>query len=391
MISKVLPTVEILDKNLKKITEIKRFYPLSESGTILKYSKELSDFGFCSFRVETKDSLFTEVGDVLEPHKYHVRIKQGTTIVWSGLIVDNPSRNKNFVEIKAAEYEFYFSKILVRRDPEIVLGDGKDNYKTFTSATMSQAVTAVVSDVRDDFGVNHPMNDLTIGTVENPDYPDGFSNEDGTPLTGPWIFSEFIQLQFDYHTAEYVLKAFGLYTNCDFQVTSDLVFNFKKFIGNKRTNVTFEYGTFGNVVDYDVPRLGSRVVNNYWGIAADDDGKILHVNQNDSVSQNNYGMLQEPLAFADVKNQNLLKTRVNEQLQFTKTPDSAPINLVLDEKAYPIGVYDIGDIVTVKIKDNVIDFNSPRRIVGITCNWHNTGRVLTTVQTNKPRDKDLGN
>jgi hypothetical protein len=50
----------------------------------------------------------------------------------------------------------------------------------------------------------------------------------------------------------------------------------------------------------------------------------------------------------------------------------------------------VGDIVNVKIKDGIIDFNGPRRIVGITTTVHNTGKEFAYVQTNKPRDDQLG-
>ena len=186
------------------------------------------------------------------------------------------------------------------------------------------------------------------------------------------------------------MKAFGIYANCDFEVDENLVFYFKKFIGNKNSGVTFEYGTRGNIIDYNTPRLGRRMANDIWGIAADTSGKILHVNQRDSKSIGTYGILQKADAFADVKDNNFLKTRVNETLQFLKSPDDSPVNIILNEKAYPLGLYGLGDIVTVKIKDNVIDFNKPRRIVGITVEVHNTGRERIVLQTNRPRDKDIG-
>lgn len=385
--------VEILDLQLNKIAEVKNLYPLNKAGMVLRYSKELSDYGLATFRVSTKDPLLEELGDILEPHRYHIRIRRAETVVWKGVIVDNPERNKNFIEVEAAEYDFYFDKVLIRRDSETTPGDGRDNYRTFTTGTMAAAVTTLLTNAKADFGTNHPLNGLVIDSsnIENPDYPLGFSDGSGNALTGGWNFTDFVQLQFDYHTVLYVLKAFGIYASCDFEVDEDLNFYFKPFIGNKQTGITFSYGTQGNIVDYNSPRYGKRMVNDLWGIAADLDGKILHVEQKDTESVNTYGLLQGPEAFADVKDQNFLKTRVNESLNFTKTPDDSPINILLDEKAYPLGQYDIGDIVTVQIKDHIIDFNQPRRIVGITINVHNTGREMVTLQTNKPKDSDVGN
>jgi hypothetical protein len=383
--------VEILNLSLSKVAEIKNLYPINNKGMILRYSKELSDYGSATFRVSTKDPFLTQFGDVIKPHVNHVRIRRGGTIVWSGAIVDNPQRNKNFIEITAVEYDFYLDKVLIRRDAETVAGDGKNNYRTFKSGTMAAAVTTLVTDAKTDFTANHPMSSLTISAanIENPDYPPNFADQNGVALTGGWTFTDFINLQFDYHTVYYVLKAFGVYTNSDFEIDSNLNFYFKKFIGNKQTNVVFQYGTFGNVVDYNAPRLGHRMVNDYWGIAADTDGKVLHANQRDTVSFNTYGLLQAPVAYADVKDLNILKSRINEELQFLKSPDDSPVNVLLNEKAYPLGQFNIGDIVTVKIKDSIIDYNQPRRIVGITVTLHNTGREMIVTQTNKPREKDL--
>lgn len=384
--------VEVLNLSLNKVAEIKNLYPINERGMVLRYSKELSDYGQCLFRVSTKDPFLTEFGDILEPHKYHIRIKRGGTTVWSGAIIDNTERNKNFIEVRGAEYDYYFDKVLIRRDAETIAGDGKNNYRTFSSGTMAAAVTDLVTKAKTDFGSNHPLSTLTInsGNIDNPNYPDGFLNENGAPLTGGWNFSSYVTLQFDYHSVYYVLKAFGVYANSDFEVDEDLNFYFKDFYGRKQTGVTFEYGTRGNIVDYNSPRLGRRMVNDLWAIAAETDGDILHVNQRDETSIQNYGLLQGADAYADVKDMNFLKTRASESLQFTKTPDDSPINVILNEKAYPLGLYDIGDIVTVKVKDHVINYNQPRRIVGISVDLHNTGRELTTVQTNRPRDKDMG-
>lgn len=382
--------VHILNNDLETVAIVKNLYPINEQGTILRYSKELSDYGECLFRVSTKDPFLEQFGDVLEPHAYHVRIVRAETTVWSGAIIDNTERNKNYIEIRAAEYDYYLDKVLIRRDAESTPGDGKNNYRTFSSGTMASAVQTLITNALTDFGPAHPMAGLTIDTIDNPDYPQGFLDQNGIALTGGWNFSSYITLQFDYHSVYYVLKAFGVYASADFEINADLEFTFKPFIGNKETGITFEYGPQGNIVDYNTPRLGKRMVNDMWGIAAETNGKILHVNQRDELSVQTYGLLQGADAFADVKDMNFLKTRVNETLKFTKTPDDSPINILLNEKAYPLGQFNIGDIVTVKVKDHIINYEKPRRIVGITVNLHNTGREMIAVQTNAPNPRDIG-
>lgn len=386
--SDVRTTVQILNKSLQLVAEIRNLYPINRKMEVLRYSKELSDFGLCTFRVQTKDPLLTQFGDILSPHEYNVRIKRGGTVVWSGAIIENPVRNKNYVEVLAAEYDFYLDKVLIRRDAEAVAGDGKDNYRTFSSGTMAAAVQDLISKAKTDFGSTHPLGSLNIRTITNPDYPKNFFDQNNIALTGGWNFTDFITLQFDYHTVYYVLKAFGLYAAADWEIDENLNFDFKPYIGNKATGITFEYGRQRNIIDYNFPRLGRRMINDMWGIAADTNGKILHANQSDVVAKDRYGLLQTSKAFTDVKDLNMLKTRMAEELRFTKTPEDSPVNVVLNEKGYPLGQYGLGDQVTVRIKDHIIDFDEPRRIVGYTVSVHNTGREIIVLQTNKPRESD---
>lgn len=383
-------TVEILNRSLERIAVVKNLYPITEDGMILRYSKELSDYGRCKFRVRSNDPIFNDLGDVFVPHEYSVRILRGRTVVWQGAIVDNPKRTKNYVEVEAFEYLYYLDKVLVRRtsnNPATGQADGI--YRIFSTGLMSTVVASLITDAKTDFGSNHPLVNLTAGTIENPNYPPGFS-AGGSVLTGAWNFTNDVSLQFDFHSVYYVLKAFGIYTFADFEIDENLTFNFKKYLGTKQTGVVFQYGPRGNVVDYNAPRFGRRMVNDLWGIATDAQGRIYHIEQKDSPSLDRYGKLEDANAYADVKDSNFLRTRITQDLRFTKTPDESPINLLLDERGYPLGQYDIGDIVTVVIKDNVIQVNTRRRVVGITVNLHNTGRELTTVQTNRPRDEDLG-
>jgi len=389
----VATKVEILDKSLNKVAEIKNLYPINEDGMILRYSKELSDYGKCTFRVRSNDPVFSQYGDIFTPHAYHIRIVRDNTTVWQGAVVNNTERTKNYIEVVGIEYLYYLDKILIRRSSNNpATGDADGLYRIFSSGSMGSAVSTLITEAAADFGTQHPLSSLTTGTINNPNYPAGFT--DGThALTGDWQFTTAVQLQYDFQTVYYVLKSFGIYTSTDFNIDYNLKFNFETFLGNKQNNMVFHYGndTRGNIVDYNVPRLGQRMVNDLWGIATNNVGKIYHTDQSDSTSINTYGKLEDARGYTDVKDNNFLKARINQDLFFVANPDSNATTILLDERAYPLGQYDIGDIVSVRIKDNVIDYNYKRRIVGITVNLHNTGRELTTVQLNPPREQDLGN
>lgn len=388
--------VEILDSSLERVAQIKNLYPINRDGMVLRYSKELSDYGKCTFRVRKDDPVFTQYGDIVEPHKYHVRIRRAGTTVWQGAIVDNPSRNKHYIEVKAAEYLFYLDKVLVKRTSAVSFGgiapsdDIGLHYRIFSSGTMATAVSTMITEAAAAFGSGHILSSLTAGTIENPDYPKNFIDSSGDELTGSWSFSSDVVLQYDYHSVLYVLKQFGIYASADFEISDSLAFNFKSFLGNKTQATTFLYSTTGNIVDYDLPRYGSRAVNDLVGIATTPEGVILHANKTDEASKGRYGLLQGGTAFTDVKDNNALNVRLAEELRLTSSPTVSPINLILNEKVYPSGVFGPGDIVTVKIKDGAIDYTAPRRVVGYTVNLHHTGRELTSLQTNAPRDEDIG-
>lgn len=369
--------VEILNSSNQRVAEIRNLYPLNDAGMILRYSEELSDYGECTFRVATSDLALTQFGDILVPHSNRVRIRRGGKVVWYGAIVDNTERNKNYIEVRAYTPMWYLGKILIRRDTKVNPGDGKNHLRVFDSGTMKTAVTNIMNQAIADSG-SGMLSEVTLGTIENPNFPSIYG------ISGAWTFSSTFALQFDYHSALYVIKAFGMYSEYDFEIDDSLVFRFKKQIGNQLFKTSLEYGQYGNVVDYNVPRLGARMVNHLVGIAAVDTGEILHASQTDDQSIATYGKLQESTGFSDVKNEGALKHRLKEQLRFTATPDSAPINMVLNENGLPFGQYGVGDVIKVKIKDHNIDYDDWRRIVGVTVSLHNTGREIAVVQTNKP-------
>lgn len=392
----ITPTrVEILDSSLNKIAEVRALVFLDKTGVVLRYSKILSDFGLCTFRIGVHDPLFTKYGDIVVPHKYHVRLKRGGATVWQGAIVDNPQRNKNFVEVRAAEYEFYLGHVLIKRTSAVGYGEVAPStdiglhYRIFSSGTMAAAISNIITETQAKLGGSHLMSGLAAGTITNPNYPGGFVNAAGSPLTGAWNFSSTLVMQYDYQSVLYALKSFGINSQSDFRLNPDSTFDFEPFLGNKHLNMVFSYGTRGNIVNYNAMRLGSKMVNDYYGIATSPDGSILHKELPNEQSKATYGLMEGSLALADVKDEGSLTARLDAELYLMADPQDSPMSLILDENGYALGLYDIGDLITVKIVDGAINYNAPKRIVGITVNVHNTGRELSTIQTNKPKQEDL--
>lgn len=393
--------IEILDSTLSKVAEIKAPLPMQHQ-TILTYSKELSDFGICKFRLSAFDPVFTQYGDIIQPHKNHVRIRRNGTVVWQGAIIDNNPRNSQYMEITAAEYEFYLTKLLVQRtsnDPATGTADGV--FRIFNSGTMAAAVTTIMTESVNTWKTSTNsasiLSGMTLGTIENPNYPPNLTDATGAALSGGWNFSTNLQLSYDFQTILYVLRSFGIYAYADFYIDQNLQFNFKKFVGNDRHyDVSFVFHksashSLSNIIDYNLPRLGQRMANDIFGIATATTGDISHKEQSDQASVTDYGLMQGTAAYADVKDTGILNARVAAELPLVSTPDETNAIFVLNEDAaYPLGLWDVGDIVHCSVKNNGVNFESDRRIVGASVSISNTGRETTTVQTNVPQSWQLG-
>src|SRR5665213_1147394 len=142
-----MTTVEILDSNLNVLTKVSSFMQMTAAGTILTYSKELSDFGTCTFRISSYDTFFGTLGDILQPHANHVRIKRNNVVVWQGAIIDNPKRTKDYIEVNAVEYIWYLGKSLILRSSADPSGANNPGiYRVFSSGTMADAVNAIMNE-----------------------------------------------------------------------------------------------------------------------------------------------------------------------------------------------------------------------------------------------------
>lgn len=387
----------LLDTTLTRITKLLTPYPLDGSGTIIRFSNELDDYGQCTFRVSAYDKLLTNFGDILTPHQNWIQIVKNGSTVWQGAIIENTTRTKDYIECLAVEPLWYLNKVLVQRsslDPATGTADGI--YRIFQSGSMSDAVTAIMNETIATFkssDANHPLANLTIGNITNPNYPPNITNasDPAEALTGPWMFGDGVvapQLQFDFHAILYILKSFGVYAYADFYIDENLVFNFVPFKGtNLSAEVNFTWGatsgTPGNLVNYNIPRFGQRMYNDLVGIATDINGNVLHYEQSDQNSITTYGYIQGTAAYSDVKDQATLNARIQAELPLISMPDDTAITFTQSEKGYPLGTYTVGDIITGNVQNKGVSFNDTRRIVGLTILLNGTGRETIQIQTNK--------
>ena len=394
--------IQILNSSLQVIGKVIDPLPLGASGNILEFSKELSDFGQCHFRVSSFDPILIQYGDIFQPHTNHVRILRHGVIVWHGAIIENAKRSSQYWDVLAAEYEFYLNKIMILRSSIDPNGGGADGvYRIFNSGTMAAAVTAMINEsiatLNTPTNSASPLAGMTVGTIQNPNYPPNMTDAGGNLLTGAWNFIPYttpnsgLQLTYDFQTVLYAIQQLGIYAYADFYLDSNLVFNFVTFKGNNLSgHVNFIFNvdphkSNSNIIDYSIPRLGQRQTNDIIGVATDTNGSILHDEQTDQASITKYGLLQGVAAYTDIKDQGILDVRIQAELPLVSTLNSTNATVVLNQSsAFPLGQWDIGDIVTVQIYNNGVNFNKIMRVVGVSVAVGDTGRELTTCQLNTP-------
>lgn len=370
--------VDILDSSLNYKATVHNLAKLNDSGFFLSYTNRLSDWGKARFRVGKDDPLLASEGDILQPFRYHVRIKRFGVTVWQGVIVKNPSRNKRFIEVEAYTYLYLLSRTLIKHDAAD--GQGAENFRTFNGATMASYISTLVTEAKTTMGA--PLGSLTVGTVTNPTFPADFKDSAGTTLSGTWTFSSTFPLKVDYRDFLYVLNLFAAYSNSDFEITTSFALNFG-YIGNKQPNMVFTYGAYGNIEDYNAPLDGDAMANYLQGVAADNANLIIHAEQSDNASIVQSGRIDGVAAFGDVKTTSLLQQRLRQQLTQVKTPDPE-LNFYVNDRAYPLGQYAVGDTVTVQIADGAVNTDGARRIVGIDVEVHLSGKERIRILTNKP-------
>jgi hypothetical protein len=385
-------TLNILDNQRNVITRVTNFMPLSTTDDVwLDMTRTLSSWGTCKFRVGTKDPLFRALGDILQPYQNHVQVLRDGNEFWQGVIVQNAQRTRYFVEVEARTYSWLLNKLMIVHDPDDGTGDGLDNYTTLNSGTMSNAVQTILTKALAKVqGANlntaNALSQLTLGEIDNPVFASTTVDNNGNPVSGPFTFNAIWNtVQFDYRTVYYVMASLGILGVCDFEITDQLVFNFKVFLGNNNPGLVLSYGENGQIEDYNVPFDGTNQATRLYGIAATVDGTILH-DQVDAPDNgiDTYGLLEEVAAYSDLKNDAAVTVRITEDLSLIDTPEKE-VQVTLKQNSAEVGSFGVGDIITIQINDNVTQINDPRRIVQIDTKVAVTGKEIIKITTNPPK------
>ncbi|MCK9463786.1 MAG: phage tail protein [Proteobacteria bacterium] len=285
--------------------------------------------------------------------------------MWAGVIVNNPHRNHEFIEVEAYTYEYLLSKIQVKHST------AKDS-RIFDSGTMATAITTIINEGK--AVTSSPIASFTLGTITNPNYP----WVSGTA----WTFTSTYSMEFPYCNALQIISSFADITNADFTVSDSKVFTFKPTIGRDRTDISLRYGRGGNVSDYDAPLDGGNLSNDLIVFSLDKAGtNLISSSAMDTSTFGTYGRLWRSIPINDQLEQYQLNAKVGNLFKLDKSPDTQ-ISLVLNERAMPIGTYDLGDTISIAISDGPIAVNKTARVIGWRCFVTNTGVESVSILTN---------
>lgn len=247
-----------------------------------------------------------------------------------------------------------------------------DKERTFNSGTMSTAVTTIFNEGK--AISSSPIASFTLGTIENPKYP-----WDGTT---DWVFTDTYVMSFYFNNIFQAISSFSDITNSDFMVSPDKVFSFKKRIGQERTDISLLYGRGGNVDDYDSPLDGYNFCNDLVVMSRNETGaNVIKTEPSDSSSYSKYSRLWSTMSLDETIAQKMLDSKGKNYFSANNAVDNE-ISLVLNEKAMPIGSYNLGDTLKVIIKDGPINFNNTRRVIGWKCFIRDNMVERTTIITN---------
>ena len=333
------------DSSGNKLAYIKNFYSLTKEGKVLEYSDFLSSYGELRFRIQTKDPVASQ--GVLNPYQNHIKLYRDNALVWAGVVISLPERNHTYIEVVAKTYAYLFTKVQVAHTSTT------PDYREFKTGTMATAITTLFNEGK--AVTSSPIVGYTLGTVDNPNYPWS---------TTAWTFTDAFSMRFEYANLFSVINSFADITNADWTVSMDKVFTFRTLIGRDRPDISFRYGKGGNVENYNSPLDGEKYVNDFIVASLDKSGaKIIKWNGTDTSTYATHGRLFGAALINENLDQNFLNEKGKAIFGLNKRLDSE-VSVMLNSKALPMGVYDLGDTVKINISDGPIEVNQSCRIVG---------------------------
>jgi len=188
---------------------------------------------------------------------------------------------------------------------------------------------------------------------------------------------------FDEKIGEKIIQLTEVINGFDFEITPSIkvntlgVFNVYSKRGSTLNTFRLEYGQGlkNNIQSWSRKRTLSDMVNSVI-VEGEGYGDIaLKSTQTDSSMITAVGLLQGRVQEKSVNQQTTLDSRADEFIRVRKT-EQPLYDITLNNAYDEFGLYDIGDIVSVKIKYGYVDINVNMRIYGIDVRVSDTGEEV---------------
>lgn len=303
----------------------------------LQYKKTLGQIGDASFSIDLANSKVTEV--TLQNYNRIEILENGIT-QWSGYIISKQI-TFNEVDIRCKELIGILAK---RLTPDAYV----------LSGTASSAITTLLTMVNsaDDTGI-------TAGVIDAP----------GS-----------INMTFNQQDVLSVIQSIADNVGAQFKVNDDRSLDFKLSIGeDKSGSVKFEYNTIqpqqANIVKFQVEDNGEYIVSKSFGA-----NSTLTSAQLDAVLSAKYGLLEKFNNFTEANNQTNL-----DALTLSKIVGSL-YSPALDLIPGELDNFDIGDTVSINIKNKLVLINDTFQILEKSVKIVNSQKSISVKINTLPQD-----
>jgi len=333
-------TLIIKDKNRNSIDEI-----TNHKG--FNYNFELNRPGECSFTTNIDfNGKFTM--NNLYPYLSYLDIFRYDTKVWSGVLSKIPSGNvgaetgsmnfsfNGYLKLLEKMYTGPLDEIYTATDQGTILWTMLNNFQSLPNGNYGIA-----------------LGNITTGILRDRTY------------------SAFTQLY----------KAWtdmtGVINGCDIEITKEKVFNAYLHKGHRLAHV-FEYGK--NISDFSFGIDGDSIVNSSTAVGSGEGIDLLYLVAHNMQSQEKYGLMQGINSHPDVIILDTLAGYAQGEVNEYGEPTSI-INLTATvTNDPPMGSYETGDEIRVKISKGWVNFDKYLRIKKISIDVDSKGKETVRVE-----------
>ena len=206
------------------------------------------------------------------------------------------------------------------------------------------------------------------------------SSEDTKIENGVQDVATSIDITFNRNRILNAIRVIADAVNAQFEIDMDMKFNFKVTVGSdKSSSILFQYNTdqiqAANIIEFNVDDIGTEITSKVYGKA-----NTLTSAKEDATIKSNFGLQERSKNFIEPNDQATLdglteRSTIDEQF----SPQITLIPSVADN-------FEAGDVVSVKIKNKLIDIDTTYQILEKKVQLVNGQKQINVRITSQPTD-----